>query len=109
MRYTVSSSDGSGTYTVTVAGDVGTVRMKCTCAAGENGTYCKHRINLIDGDYRAVLAGDVSALAVLKEWLPGSTLEAALAEKRAADKALDDAKKRVKQATLSVSKALLTG
>lgn len=35
----VTSSDGSGVYTVTIAGH----DLHCNCPAGMNGHYCKHR------------------------------------------------------------------
>lgn len=109
LRYEVASSDGTGSYTVRIEGAAGSVRMFCTCAAGENGSYCKHRFNLLDGVVTSVIVGDIQQLGILKEWLPGSSLEAALKERTAAEKEAEMAKRRLKKANLMVAEAMRAG
>ena len=52
----------------------------CTCRAGENRTYCKHRLNLLAGSEQNIVSENASEVAVVGEWLSGTPLEAAIAE-----------------------------
>ena len=59
MRIEVASSDGAGSYTVTIEGKAGRVQMHCSCPAAENGQHCKHRIALVEGDSSRAFGGDL--------------------------------------------------
>ena len=65
--------------------------ITCSCAAGELGQVCKHRMNLIVGDVTALVGGDDPArVAGLIE---GSNVERALGAVAEAQRTLDDAKR----------------
>jgi hypothetical protein len=74
----------------------------CTCPAGINGQYCKHRLGILRGETKGIVSDNNSDATVVASWLPGTDIEQALlgvsdAEKsRAADKAsLSAAKKHL--------------
>jgi hypothetical protein len=50
------------------------ITAHCTCPAGEKGSYCKHRIRLMNGDTTDTVAGH-DQVATLIRWINGSTLE----------------------------------
>ena len=109
LKFDISSSDGTGTYTVTIEGQPGSVKMFCTCAAGEKGTSCKHRLNLLDGDYSAIQSNNADELHVLSTWLPGSNLERSITVLQSADKELDKAKRQVTAAKKHLGLAMRNG
>ena len=76
------------------------MKMSCTCQAGQQGSSCKHRFALIDGDIGALISENISDVESLKNLLRGTELEkwchtvAQLEEKKAkVDKELSAAKK----------------
>jgi uncharacterized Zn finger protein len=78
----------------------------CTCPAGMNGQYCKHRIDLIHGVLDGVVAGNQEQLTVLSDWLRDSRLGLALEHLGAAEFALEQAKRRVSSAKKVLSAAM---
>lgn len=68
------------------------LRAFCTCRAGENRTYCKHRLNLLAGSEQNIVSGNASEVAVVQEWLSGTPLEAAIAEYNNAEANVEAAK-----------------
>jgi len=54
----------------------------CTCPAGDNGQYCKHRFAIMDGDARHVVSDNIADVAVVCGWLPGTEVASVLAELR---------------------------
>ena len=74
----------------------------CTCAAGENGQICKHRLSILDGISKGVISSNTDQVITVAGWLPGSDVEAAMqevsrveAEFERAKKLLSIAKKKV--------------
>jgi len=49
----------------------------CTCPAGENGQYCKHRFNILGGITEGIVSGNEQDVKVVESWLPGTDVEAA--------------------------------
>jgi uncharacterized Zn finger protein len=58
------------------------VMVLCSCPAGMNSQYCKHRLAIIDGDTSAIVSDNVKQVAVIKTWLTGTPLEHIIAEYR---------------------------
>jgi hypothetical protein len=65
----------------------------CTCPAGENGQYCKHRFRILDGVDDGIVSNNKNDVLIVKSWLPGSDVEAVLMEVAEKEKALEKAKK----------------
>jgi uncharacterized Zn finger protein len=74
----------------------------CTCPAGDNGQYCKHRLNILGGITEGIVSGNEADVEIVASWLSGTDVEAALnavmdAEEKyeAAKRELSSAKKRL--------------
>lgn len=92
-------------YKVTFQKDVNNLSAYCTCPAGDNGQYCKHRFNILGGIIDGIVSDNEADIAVVASWLPGTDVEAALnavmdAEEKceAAKRELAVAKKRLASA-----------
>lgn len=85
----------------------GKLNAYCNCPAGEKGTYCKHRINILSGSHEAIVSDNISEVKTIKDWLIGTQLEVTLAEYKEAEKAAETAKKRLSSAKKKLSKTML--
>ena len=65
----------------------------CTCPAGENGQYCKHRFRILAGCDDGIVSENKNEVAIVKTWLAGTDVEAVLMEVAEKEKALEKAKK----------------
>lgn len=97
--FDVEGSQGD-LYRITFAFDGGRAAASCTCPAGGQGTWCKHRTAILDGEVAALRSANASELAAVKDRLAGTPLGDAYArwveaEARAvaAKKAADAAKR----------------
>lgn len=54
------------------------VRMTCTCGAARRGSCCPHMIELLKGDVRSLLSGNVGDVTRLRELIDGTRLAAAV-------------------------------
>ena len=93
-------------YRVTFERKHSEVRAFCTCTAGENGLYCKHRMHLLQGVVDQMAAGDLGNLSVLADWLHDSSLGFAVQQLDAVELALEQAKRRVSNARKALSSAM---
>lgn len=80
-------------YEVTFLWDGSRLSALCTCPAGQNGQYCKHRIGILENTPSGIVSDNSESISQVLSWLEGTTLESALSEYRQADEALVDAKK----------------
>lgn len=76
----------------------------CTCQAAQNRMYCKHRLNILEGSQKNIVSDNVSDVAEVESWLPGSSLQQEILNVKncedrvkAANKELSDAKRRLVQ------------
>jgi len=79
----------------------------CTCAAGEMGQICKHRIGILEGSAEGIVSANQAAVKRIGELLGGTSLEAALSEVRKAEDHLQTAKKELTIAKKKLSQSLL--
>ena len=56
----------------------GNLSAYCTCKAGQKGSYCKHRINILKGETRGIVEGSLDSVEMVVSWLPGTDVETAL-------------------------------
>ena len=84
----------------------GNLSAYCTCPAGQNGLYCKHRFRILDGVTAGVVSENPTDVALVVAWLPGSNIEAALATLREAEAEAEAAKKRLSQAKRAIARAM---
>lgn len=64
----------------------------CTCPAGENGQYCKHRLAIMEGHASVMASQNQGDIGTVRAWLIGTELEAALFEFRQAESVYEAAK-----------------
>jgi len=83
------------TYVTTFKKDGANFTATCTCPAGEVGQYCKHRIRIIEGSVEGIVSRNEEEVKRVVSWLPGTDVEKALSEVRAAEGRLEAAKKEL--------------
>lgn len=77
IRFIVQGS-AEEPYRVTFRKKGNNLSAYCTCPAGVNGQYCKHRINILCGITQGIVSGNKANVQVVTSWLPGTDVEAAL-------------------------------
>ena len=93
-------------YEVTFIKDGDSLTAICTCPAGTYGNFCKHRISILDGNFESISSDNASQAAILADWLPGTDVEAALAEMREAEKIADPERKVLNAAKRKLARAM---
>lgn len=79
----------------------------CSCPAGQNGTHCKHRIRILNGDVSDVIDGDLSVLSQIISHYQKSDLQKLIEEMNVLDEEIDALKNRKKALTKQIGQALL--
>ncbi len=54
----------------------------CSCPAGENGQYCKHRFAILDGVKKNIVSSNVDDVDIVQSWLSGTDVDLALTKMR---------------------------
>ena len=107
IRFQVQGS-ASSPYDVTfVNRGGGNLSAYCTCPAGENGQYFKHRVAIFNGETNGIVSGNEQDVPLVVSWLAGSDIESALKEVVAAELMLERAKKEVSRAKKLLTQAML--
>lgn len=66
----------------------------CNCMAGENGQYCKHRFNILDGNTEGIISTNLNDVKIVSSWFHGSDIEEAIVKFNIIEK---EVKKEVKK------------
>jgi len=82
------------------------ISADCTCPAGENGQYCKHRFWIMAGRTDAIVSGNIAEVETVAAWLPGSDIERAIQEVRSAEDRLETAKRDLSSAKRALARAM---
>lgn len=93
-------------YRVTFIKDKNNLNAFCTCPAGDNGQYCKHRFAILAGVAKAITSKNKDQVATIRGWLPGTDLESALIELAEAERKYDVAKERLTTAKKKIAQAM---
>jgi uncharacterized Zn finger protein len=93
-------------YRVTFIKDKNNLNAFCTCPAGENGQYCKHRFAILAGDAKGITSMNEDLVATIRDWLPGTDLEDALMALAEAEHEYDVAKERLSAAKKKTAQAM---
>jgi DNA polymerase-3 subunit epsilon len=67
LSFSVRGSTGN-IYGITARRTAGKLRVSCTCQAGQNRNWCKHRTSLVDRDVSNLLSENVLDVKKLAEW-----------------------------------------
>jgi uncharacterized Zn finger protein len=79
----------------------------CTCAAGESGMHCKHRVRILRGLLDGVVSKNTVDITTVAGWLAGSDVETALQTIDELEKEADRIKKALSAAKKALSQCLL--
>jgi hypothetical protein len=79
----------------------------CTCPAGDNGQYCKHRFNILGGVTDGIVSGNENSVEEVTSWLTGTDVEAALNDVMDAEEQFEFAKLKLSAAKKQLAKAFL--
>lgn len=93
-------------YTVTFHRTDSQLIGVCTCAAGQKGQHCKHRLGILLGDTSICSSQPTHLVQHVQAWLPGTPVAQALQSIRAAEADLARAKAQLAQAKKQLSTAL---
>jgi len=78
----------------------------CSCPAGENGQYCKHRFNILDGVTKGIVSDNLDDVKIVQSWLVGTDVEEALNKMRKLEVEAARIKKELSAAKKEVAKTM---
>jgi hypothetical protein len=78
----------------------------CSCPAGENGQYCKHRFNILEGITKGIVSDNLEDVKTVQSWLSGTDVEVAIMEMRKLETEAARIKKELSAAKKIVAKAM---
>lgn len=78
----------------------------CTCPAGENGQYCKHRFSILSGIDKGIVSSNTDEVKIVQSWLLGTDIEAAMITVKNLEVEADKIKKELSLAKKSLAKAM---
>jgi len=78
----------------------------CSCPAGENGLYCKHRFAILDGITKHIVSHNAEEVKIVRSWLQGTDVEKALRHVRNLEKKATEIKKELSSAKKELAKAM---
>ncbi len=78
----------------------------CTCPAGGNGQYCKHRFRIMEGEQQGIVSNNASDVKIIQSWLIGTDIEQALHRVRDIEKVAERIKTELALAKKNLAKTL---
>ena len=93
-----TKGNGGNIYTMVAAKVGNNLTILCSCPAGQNSTYCHHRVELLNGDTKNMIGNNIDDVIQLKKMLKGSDVEEALMELLAVEKDSKANKQKVRSA-----------
>ena len=93
-------------YKVTFTKKGANISAYCTCPAGENGQYCKHRFGILAGSSANVVSANSDDIALVSSWLPGSDIETAWVEVKRLEHEAEQIKSQLYQAKKALANAM---
>ena len=106
IRKFLVQGSASEPYEVVFRRDASNLSAFCTCPAGTNGMYCKHRFAILKGLAKGIVSGNESQVAEVAGWLPGTDVEAALAQVEALEDQANQIQKALSEAKKDLAKAM---
>ena len=92
-------------YKVTFRKNDNNLSAFCTCPAGDNGQYCKHRFNILGGITDDIVSGNELGVEVVSSWLTGTDVETALNDVMDAEEQFEIAKLKLSATKKQLAKA----
>lgn len=103
----VKSSSREEPYAVAVSSTESGLFIFCDCPAGEWGKYCKHKMAIVLADERILYDEEQNDnFKKVTEWISKSGYPDLVTELRTSEKALEEAKKNVKNQKEKIAKLM---
>lgn len=93
-------------YRVTFQRNENKISAYCSCPAGINGQYCKHRISILKGKSEGIVSDNMSDASVVSSWLPGSNVAKAMSSLEDAEYDLELAKQSASDAKKALAASM---
>ena len=93
-------------YEVVFMKDGEKISATCTCPAGIYGRYCKHRLNIIDGERTNIVSDNADEVEIIQTWVSGSQIESVLREIEFAEQRAALAKQEVSDAKTRLARIM---
>ncbi len=106
IKFLVQGS-ASEPYVVVFRKSTSNLTGLCSCPAGENGMYCKHRFRILAGSIEGIVSENVNDVEIVKSWVRGSDVEKALDELHQAETELEKMKKKVSALKKKLARTLM--
>ena len=84
----------------------GVLSGSCTCTAGQQSKYCKHRLDLLQGDTEAIVGASDGDLKTALDWYRNSDLMLKVEELKSVKKDIENLKNKQKAIEKSLSKLI---
>lgn len=82
LRFSVMGQDDN-IYDVSIerdANDLGNLQAFCSCGEAQEGDFCTHRFEIIEGATANIVSENLDDVQALREWIKGSDIEVAMTE-----------------------------
>lgn len=96
-------------YVVTFINEGEGLYIFCSCQAGQNGSHCKHRSNILSGKYSDILSDNIDHLKLVEKWISDSELPNVLEEISLKTKEIQRQQKSLKDLKKKLSRLMHQG
>ena len=104
-RFQVQGSN-ENTYEIVFVAKDNSLTALCDCKAGQMGSFCKHRVNILEGSTAGIISDNEAEVEQVCQWLKNTPLEAALEHYNECLAAVERSKNDLKRAKKAFSKIL---
>jgi uncharacterized Zn finger protein len=94
-------------YEVIIRKEQDNLTALCSCPAGLNRMYCKHRFRILSGSKEGIVSDNGENVDVVKNWIFGSDVENALKELFEAENEMEAIKKKVSALKKKLARTLM--
>ena len=106
ISFYVKGSSEEPYKVIFVRGSENNLSAYCSCSAGVNGMYCKHRFNILDGKSDAILSDNIDDITIIQKWYLGSNIELVRDKIKPLEKEIAKLKQKLTKAKKELSKAM---
>ena len=106
IRFEVQGSAAEPYHVVFTKHSETNLSARCSCPAGVNGQYCKHRFNILKGNPEGISSENDGDVKIVQDWLIGTNVEAAMLKVEELEVQAERIKKQLAAAKKEVAKAM---
>jgi hypothetical protein len=106
LQFAVEGSSGDIYIVKAGSTGAGNAWITCTCPAGENRQYCKHRFALLGGDITSLATDNHNDVEQLRDLVAGSDIARWLARVAECEKAVAAAQSELKAAKRALARSM---